>query len=148
MENPAAPEQPDVPKRAELLYKDTTDNLRFFKQQQWTITRYALAAYAALYAASKIAKTGCLEKALLVAAVWLVAVFSLVVLHRFIVSLEDFRGRIAWFYRTHFPCEEREALGLGGHKDQFNRAGLIWSLMGLSLAGAIISTVAILQLGR
>jgi hypothetical protein len=148
MEEAGAPNDPDIPKRAELLYKDAVDNLRFFKQQQWSITRYALAAYGALYAVSKIAETGWLDKTLLIAAVWLVAGFSLAVLYRFIASLEKFRGRITWFYKTNFPCEEREALGLGEPKDLFNRAGLIWGLIARSLVGAVIATVAILHLGR
>jgi hypothetical protein len=39
----------EMPKRIEMIYEDATDNLRFLKQQQWTITRYALTAYAALF---------------------------------------------------------------------------------------------------
>ena len=38
----------DMPKRIEVIFQDATHNLRFFKQQQWTVTNYALAAYAAL----------------------------------------------------------------------------------------------------
>jgi hypothetical protein len=40
----------EMPKRIELIFQDAFDNLRFFKQQQWIITRYALTAYAALFA--------------------------------------------------------------------------------------------------
>ena len=35
-------------KRLELIYQDAATNLRFLKQQEWIITRYALTAYAVL----------------------------------------------------------------------------------------------------
>ena len=40
----------EMPKRIEMIFQDAFDNLRFFKQQQWIITSYALTAYAALFA--------------------------------------------------------------------------------------------------
>jgi len=39
----------ELPNHIELIYKNAEDNLRFIKQQQWSITRYALTAYSALF---------------------------------------------------------------------------------------------------
>ena len=38
-------ERVDMPKRMEAIFQDASHNLRFFKQQQWTVTNYALVAY-------------------------------------------------------------------------------------------------------
>jgi len=35
----------ELPNHIELICKNAEDNLRFIKQQQWSIARYALAAY-------------------------------------------------------------------------------------------------------
>jgi hypothetical protein len=34
----------EMPHRIEMVYKDALDNLKFLKEQQWPITRYALTA--------------------------------------------------------------------------------------------------------
>ena len=32
----------EMPKRIEMIFQDAVDNLRFIKQQEWTVTNYAL----------------------------------------------------------------------------------------------------------
>jgi hypothetical protein len=107
----------DMPKRIEVIFQDATHNLRFFKQQEWTVTNYALAAYAALFAVAHIAKqAGPPLRVIVIAAIVLVAAYSIAILLSFVDSLEKFRGRIEWIYKKYFECEEREALGLGARK--------------------------------
>ena len=31
-----------MPRRIEMIFQDAVDNLRFIKQQEWTVTNYAL----------------------------------------------------------------------------------------------------------
>jgi len=133
----------EMPKRIEMIYEDATDNLRFLKQQQWTITRYALTAYAALFAVTLALDNG-RSNGLIIAAVWLVALFSVAILINFIFALKRFRRRIAWVYSNAFHKAEREALRLGEQKDLFNRIMFICTLMGVCAGGAAITTLAIL----
>ena len=71
----------DMPKRIEVIFQDATHNLQFFKQQQWTVTNYALAAYAALFALAHIAEdTGPGVRVIVIAAISLVSVYSIVIL--------------------------------------------------------------------
>ena len=70
----------DMPKRIEVIFQDAPHNLRFIKQQEWTVTNYALAAYAALFALAHIAKdTGPGVRVIVIAAISLVAVYSVVI---------------------------------------------------------------------
>ena len=85
----------ELPNHIELIYKNAEDNLRFIKQQQWSIARYALTAYGALFVVAKTIRAECADKVLLVLAAWLVAVFSVLILWSLIESMATFRGRIA-----------------------------------------------------
>ena len=116
----------------------------FIKQQEWTVTNYALAAYAALFALAHIAKdTGPGVRVIVIAAISLVAVYSVVILVAFINSLDKFRGRLKWIYEKYFECEERLALGLGAPKGMFNRFGFAACLILVSLAGAVLASTAV-----
>ena len=134
----------DMPKRIEVIFQDATHNLRFFKQQQWTVTNYALAAYAALFAVAHIAKqVGPPLRVIVIAAIVLVSAYSIAVLLSYVDSLEKFRGRIEWIYKKYFECEEREALGLTMRKGVFNRVGFAACLALVSLAGAVLASIAV-----
>ena len=65
---------PDEAKRIKLVYQDANYNLRFLKQQEWAVTRYALAAYGALFAVAKAIEAENDEQAFLILAVIFVAV--------------------------------------------------------------------------
>jgi hypothetical protein len=132
----------DLTKPIEAVYKDAVDNLRFIKQQEWTVTRYALTAYAALFAVAKIAPNAS-DKIFLIAATCLVALFSLMILCSLLDSLEKFRSRIGWVYKNYFSCDEREGLRLSEPKGIFNTYGFIVGLMIVSLLGAAITSLAI-----
>jgi len=102
---------PEIPKRIEILYKDALDNLVFLKEQQWAITKYALTAYGALFAAVKILHDAA-YKGLLIFAVWLVFAFSAIMLGSFTHGMRRFRRRIRRIYRRFFEREERDRFGL------------------------------------
>jgi hypothetical protein len=44
----------EMSKPAEILYRAFVDELRFAKQQQWTITNYVLLVMAAVFAVAKL----------------------------------------------------------------------------------------------
>ena len=73
----------------------------------------------------------------------LIAAYSIVILFSFVESLEKFRGRLEWIYKKYFECEEREALGLALSKGLFNRVGFAVGLALVSLAGAVLASIAV-----
>ena len=73
----------------------------------------------------------------------LIAAYSIVILFSFVESLEKFRGRLEWIYKKYFECEEREALGLALRKGLLNRVGFAVGLALVSLAGAVLASIAV-----
>jgi hypothetical protein len=84
----------DMPKRIELLFQDAVDNLRFVKQQQWTVTNYAFLAYSALVALAQL--TGSKLLPVLYYALALAWFYSAAMLALLLVDIEKFRRRIGW----------------------------------------------------
>ena len=70
--------------------------------------------------------------------------FSAAVLVSFIIALKKFRRRIHWIYRNAFHEAERVELKLDERKGPFNRILFIGGLIGVSVGGATITTLAIL----
>ena len=136
------PRSNDFPKGLELVFADANDNIRFTKQQEWTITRNALTAYAALFTVANVIEAA-RDRVLLIIAVWLVFAFNALVLFSLKESLETFRARIKWIYEKRFEQEQEAGLPVGAPKDFFNTNGYIWCLVGVSLVGAAIATLAI-----
>jgi hypothetical protein len=132
----------EMPNRILMVYKDALDNLKFLKEQQWPVTKYALTAYGVLFAAVKVINTPSYN-GLFIAAVWLVFLFSLVVLVSFMHGMRRFRARVRWIYDNCFPGNEQEGLGLGQPKNFFDRFGFGGGLMAISLIGAILASLAI-----
>ena len=132
----------EMPNRILFVYKDALDNLKFLKEQQWPVTKYALTAYGVLFAAVKVINTPSYN-GLFIAAVWLVFLFSLVVLVSFMHGVRRFRARIRWIYDNCFQAEEREGLDLGKPKHFFDRFGFGGGLMAVSLLGALLASLAI-----
>ena len=132
----------EMPNRILFVYKDALDNLKFLKEQQWPVTKYALTAYGVLFAAVKVINAPSYN-GLFIAAVWLVFLFSLVVLVSFMHGMRRFRARVRWIYDNCFPGNEQEGLRLGQPKNFFDRFGFGGGLMAVSLIGAILATLAI-----
>ena len=100
-----------MPQHAEAAYKAAVDNIIFLKRQQWLATNYALLAYTAIFiiSAHYFSRTD-------VARNWLgvltIATFVIhwYMLHLFQRTIERFRNRLRWIYRTYFSAEERAGL--------------------------------------
>jgi hypothetical protein len=129
-------------KRLELIYQDAATNLRFLKQQEWVITRYALTAYAVLVGLA----TQMTFRCPLVVAVVLISVLNAVILHHFIGSMQRFRDRIDWIHRYAYPPEEQKPLRLAESDDLLNTSLYIHILIFIALVGAVIAEWAILNI--
>jgi hypothetical protein len=129
-------------KRLELIYQDAATNLRFLKQQEWVITRYALTAYAVLVGLA----TQMTFRCPLVVAVVLTAGLDTVILHQFIGSMQRFRDRIDWIHRYAYPPEEQKPLRLVESDGLLNTSLYIHILIFIALVGAGIAIWAILNI--
>jgi hypothetical protein len=129
-------------KRLDLIYQDAAINLRFLKQQEWAITRYALTAYAVLVGLA----TQVTFRLPLVIAVVLIAVVAAVILHQFIGSMQRFRDRIDWIHKYAYPPEEQKPLRLGESDGPLNASVYIHILVLISVAGAALAAWAILNI--
>jgi hypothetical protein len=74
------PPETEMSKPAEILYRAFSDELRFAKQQQWTITNYSLLLMAAVFGVARLSPPPTLEKIVLcviVAIIWIAGLFVL-----------------------------------------------------------------------
>jgi hypothetical protein len=99
----------DMPKFVEAYFKDTVDNLRFVKRQQWMATNYALLILGAIYWVAE--NTGCVARTLLTVAAVLTGVYGIYLLWDFQKSLAKYRKRLTWVYDQPY-FKELKAAGL------------------------------------
>jgi len=128
-------------KRLEFIYQDAATNLRFLKQQEWLITRYALTAYAVLVGLA----TQMTFRLPLMIAVVLIAIFDAVILHEFIGSMQRFRDRIDWIHKYAYPPEEQKPLRLGEGDSPLNTSVSIHILISISVEGTALSDLGHFQ---
>jgi hypothetical protein len=124
----------DISKGVELIFTDAVDNLRFLKQQQWAVVRYALAAYAALFAVAAALEIKGDHKFFFFTAVVIVLAFSLLILASLREAFDKFRKRIEWIYANRLQSEQAEGLPLKHDKPYFDTAGFILYLALVSIA--------------
>ena len=132
-----------MPGHVAAAYRDAVDNIVFLKRQQWLATNYVLLLYVAIFVISAhyFSRTD-------VARNWLgvITIAAFVahwcVLHLFQRSIEKFRNRLAWIYRSYFSEEERAGL------DVRLEPGSYWyqpeayiGLIAVSLVGAVLTAV-------
>ena len=134
---------PEMPKRVEIVYQDALKNLAFIKQQEWTVTRYALTAYGALFAVSAAIKANEPLKTAIIGFGFAVAIYATLVLADFKDALEKFRARVKWIYEAHFTPSEQTGLKLLEDKGPFNKSGFIIGLIIVIWAGHLITSLAI-----
>jgi hypothetical protein len=104
----AKPKMTEMSKPAEILYRAFFDELRFAKQQQWTITNYVLVLMGALFGVVKLTSTSptSCEKALwwvVVAAIWGTGLFMLLHLQTHMRKTRDRQQRM----KQNFSPEDR-----------------------------------------
>jgi len=102
-----------MPVHVEAAYKDAVDNIIFLKRQQGVATNYALLVYAAIFviSAQYFSRTDFARNALGIVAI---ATF---LIHCYIMfvfqgTIDKFRSRLYWIYRTYFSGEEQTGLDL------------------------------------
>jgi hypothetical protein len=133
----------EMPTHIGLAYKDAIDNIMFLKIQEWTATNYALLIYGAVFvsAAEFFSKTDFARNALgiLAIATFLIHWYVMFLFQR---TIEKFRARLYWIYRTYLTSDERVALDLpaGPHslRTQWDVAG--WLIL-ISFVGCALTTV-------
>ena len=132
-----------MPEHVEAAYKAAVDNIIFLKRQQWLATNYALLVYAAIFliSAHYFSRTD-------VARNWLgvLTITTFVIhwcmLHLFQRTIERFRNRLSWIYRTYFSAEERAGLDVQLEpRSYWYQPELYIGLIAVSFVGAVLTAV-------
>ncbi|MDO9371076.1 MAG: hypothetical protein Q7U07_00555 [Gammaproteobacteria bacterium] len=124
----------------ELLYKDSIDNIRLYKQQQFTITNYAIALYVAIVALyDRFGKATDFEKGLLSSVSLVVLIVGTVLIFRFHCSMVGSRQRMAKIQESfdNTSKEALEAYDKPNHTSYRHNIGIAITLAGVLLLGAL-----------
>jgi hypothetical protein len=125
------------------LYQDAVESLRFFKQQQWKVTNYALLIYATIYIVRKEMET-CAGKFTLVAIASLTFVASVAVLTWHELSIVRARNRVDKINEDYFTDAERSDLNIRSGTRWLDHS--IWLLLCfVSLGGAVMASWLVRQ---
>jgi len=132
-----------MPGHVTAAYRDAVDSILFLKRQQWLATNYVLLLYVAIFVISAhyFSRTD-------VARNWLgvITIAAFVVhwwmLHIFQRSIEKFRNRLAWVYRTYFSEDERAGLDLRLEpRSYWYQPEVYICLVALSFVGALLTAI-------
>ena len=132
-----------MPGHVTAAYRHAVDNILFLKRQQWLATNYVLLLYVAIFVVSAhyFSRTD-------VARNWLgvITIAAFVVhwwiLHIFQRSIEKFRNRLVWVYRTYFSEDERAGLELRLRpRSYWYQSEVYICLMLVSFVGAVLTAV-------
>ena len=123
--------------RAELLalYQVTTQDLAFFKSQQWTLTNYALVALAAVAGVSQIPGLRVTTSAtvLLCISASVMVLLTAWLLDRLQGSIAERRSRLASLYER-FSDEFRVARGIKLSASAWETIAPLWTVLFLAFA--------------
>ena len=124
------------------LYNDAVEGVRFFKQQQWKVTNYALLIYASIYFLQK--ELGSAGKSTLVATAWLTFVASFAILTWLECSFVNARERVDKINKDCFTDTERSDLNIKSGTRWYDHS--IWVLLSLvSLVGVLMASWLVLR---
>ena len=141
--SPLVARTPGFPERISALYHDAVESLRFFKRQQWTVTNYVLAIYAAVFVLrSETFLTTCKGKALLIGLgviTWLANIFVLCQLEENIIR--D-RNRTDRLHEDYFSPEEISRLELNPSNSWRDHL-ILYLLIVVSSIGCAISCLTV-----
>ena len=139
----------DFPDRVSALYHDAVESLRFYKQQQWSVTNYALLIYAAIFVlrSETILRT-CEAKAILVLLVILTWLASAGVVSQLERRIRSVRRRVDKLHWGYFTPGEISALGLEPSPPQRNywQHSIFVLLILVSTVGAVVSCLIVSSL--
>ena len=132
-----------MPGHVEAAYEEAVGNVLYLKRQQWLATNYALLIYVAIFAISAhyFSRTDAARNWL---GVLTIAAFVVHwgMLHIFQRSIETFRNRLVWVYRTYFSDEERAGLDLRLEpRSYWYQPEVYVCLMALSFVGALLTAI-------
>ena len=125
-----------MPEHIKLAYEDAVNNMMFFKRQQWVATNYAILVYAAIFviSAEYFSRTDFARNWLGIIAV---ATFFF---HLYVIySINKFRERLDWIYRTYFSGEERNNLKLFELRSPVD--GVTLGLILVSFLGLLLTAI-------
>ena len=131
-----------ITRQIEIAYKDALDNLMFLKQQEWAITRYALAVYAALFALRAALKSTDIDRVLEIIVI-VAAVFATSYLVSFELTIAKHRNRLRQIYCVYFTDNERKDFDLNPGHGCFNKFAFVGGFLLAIIAGAAISVYEI-----
>jgi hypothetical protein len=132
-----------MPGHVVAAYRDAVDNIVFLKRQQWLATNYVLLLYVAIFVISAhyFSRTD-------VARNWLgvITIAAFVVhwwmMHLFQRSIENFRNRLVWIYRSYFSEEERVGLDLRLEpRSYWYQPEVYIGLLAVSFVGALLTAI-------
>lgn len=127
-----------------LLYQDSIDNIRFYKQQQWTITNYGILLYVAIVSLHEIFRASGsgpsdFEKGILVAAavgILIVAGCLIVGFHKGMVCCRKRMAKIRDFF-DETSIEAWEACDKPDHTSMSHNFSISAVLIGILLLGML-----------
>ena len=132
-----------MPGHVEAAYEEAVGNVLYLKRQQWLATNYALLIYVAIFAISAhyFSRTDAARN-------WLgvIAIAAFVIhwwmLHSFQRSIEMFRNRLVWVYRSYFSEDERAGLDLRLEpRSYWYQPEAYIGLIAVSFVGAVLTAV-------
>ena len=136
----------EMPKRIQMAYKDALDNIAFLKRQQWIITNYSFAAYAALYFLCKETHPNNSVRFLIAFIIVIVASYCVAVLSSFEDGMKKFRARLNWIYKNQFSRAEQTGMNFGEERPQKEKVRFSYALKGVAILGGIVAISAIAAL--
>jgi amino acid permease len=144
MENrPMEKPERQMPVHVEAAYKDAVDNIIFLKRQQWAATNYALLVYAAIFviSAQYFSRTDFARNSLGIAVIviFLIHCYIMFVLQG---TIDKFRSRLYWIYRTYFSGEEQSGLDLPlGPQSSWAQLEVTVGLVLVSFVGFVLTAI-------
>lgn len=130
----------------ELIYKDAIDNIHLYKQQQFTITNYAIALYVAIVALyDRFDKATDLEKSTLSSIALVVLIVGILFIFRFHYSMVGNRQRMAKIKESFDDASKEawKAYDKPNHTSYCHNIGIAFTLAGVLLLGALAAWWAI-----
>ena len=138
----------EMPKHVEVCYTDAIRNLIFLKQQQVTVTNYAIAAYAGMVALASNRSVDLSSNKLAYVLVVIVTLcafgFNAYFLSQSISGMKKHRRRLSEIYEKYFTPQERSGLQL--EDAAIKPSTLTWGLGVLSFLGAVLTLAVICDL--
>ena len=130
----------EMPPHIGIAFNDAIDNIMFAKRQEWVVTNYAVAIYAAVFVISGKAPFASFGGNTVLTVLTILAwAFSLFAVLRLQSGITKFRRSLFWIYSAYFTPEERHKLNLpDAPRPFFSDPVFFIGLIAVSAIGAFI----------